>query len=188
MTAGGAQKLFQLLLRVGSEYHRRATYAVIPHQFSVRLPVVNVAFSRTCWMISSLVSRTSAALLGAAGLVLLFGPDVVLRLFVQDFPEAGIWIGQLLGAAFLGIAALNWLNRSAVLGGIYGRPVVFANLVLYFVGSLSLLRAASRLPNSTLLWITGVLFALPAVAYGWLLFRGPAERDIKPSKEGPKAT
>ncbi len=79
-------------------------------------------------MTSTLISVASATILLLAGLPLLFAPDAVL----PRFPVAGIWLGQLLGAAWLGVAALNWLSRSAVLGGIYGRPVVLANLALQF--------------------------------------------------------
>lgn len=71
-------------------------------------------------MISSVVTRASAAVLLMGGLILLFVPDVVLPRLVVDYPQAGVWLGQLLGTAWLGVAALNWLNRSAVLGGIYG--------------------------------------------------------------------
>ena len=64
---------------------------------------------------------------------------------VPAFPPAAAWLGQLLGAAWLGVAALNWLQRTALLGGIYGRPVVFANTVMYVVSALSLLRVLIEL-------------------------------------------
>ena len=92
-------------------------------------------------MISTVVSRVSAALLLAAGVVLLFAADAVLPALSPGLPASAAWLGQLLGAAWLGVAALNWLQRNQLLGGIYGRPVVFANLALYLVGALSLLGA-----------------------------------------------
>src|SRR5919107_5264542 len=103
-------------------------------------------------MISSLVSRVSAALLALAGLALLFASDVLLPAAVPGFPVAAAWVGQLLGAAWLGVAALNWLQRAAVLGGVYGRPVVLANLALYFVSALSLLRAVADGAAPRALW------------------------------------
>ncbi len=74
-------------------------------------------------MKSSLVSRASALVLCIGGLALLFAPDVVLSWLEPEFPAGAAWIGQLLGAAWLGLAALNWLNRSAILGGIVSFPV-----------------------------------------------------------------
>lgn len=126
-------------------------------------------------MISSIVTRTSAAVLLAGGLALLFASDVLLPVLVPGFPAAGAWLGQLLGAAWLGVAALNWLHRGALLGGIYGRPVVLANLVLYFVGALSLLRALVGPGVPRALWGLAVPLALLAVVYGVLLLRGPLD-------------
>jgi hypothetical protein len=74
---------------------------------------------------------------------------------------------------------LNWLHRSVLLGGIYSRPVVFTNVTLYFTGAMVVLRAASRSPGATGIWVLGAAIAIPAFAYGWLLFRGPLEADIQ---------
>ena len=124
-------------------------------------------------MISSRLSRVSAVVLLLAGAALLFAPDVLLPAVVTDFPPAAAWLGQLLGAAWLGVAALNWLQRATVLGGIYGRPVVLANVALYFISALSLLRALLGGAVPAALWLVLVPTALLAAAYGALLLRGP---------------
>lgn len=133
-------------------------------------------------MISSLVTRTSAAALLLGGLSLLFGSDLMLPGLVPGFPPAATWLGQLLGAAWLGLAALNWLHRGAVLGGIYGRPVVLANLVTYLIAGLSLLKPLQGPSSSGLLWFLAVPATVLAIAYGALLFRGPFDlpRDGQP--------
>ncbi len=123
--------------------------------------------------ISSRVSHVSAIVLALGGVALLFAPDVILPALVPGFPPAALWLAQLLAAAWLGVAALDWLQRSAVLGGIYGRPVVLANLVLYFVGDLVVLRALREPVAPRALWIFVVPATLLAVAYGALLLRGP---------------
>lgn len=130
-------------------------------------------------MISGILSRSTAALLALGGAMLLFAPDAVLPRLVPDFPAAGFWLGQLLGTAWLGVAALNWLNRSAILGGIYSRTVVLANVAIWFMGALVVLRAASRATDPAALWLLGAVMALPAFAYGWLLMRGPLEADMQ---------
>ena len=83
------------------------------------------------------------------------------------------WLGQLLAAAWLGVAALNWLQRATVLGGIYGRPVVLANVAVYFVSALSLLRALLGGAAPAALWLALMPAAALAVVYGALLLRGP---------------
>lgn len=112
------------------------------------------------------------------GAMLLFAADAVLPRLVPGFPPAGAWLGQLLGAAWLGMAALDWLHRRTLLGGVYGRPVVLANTALYFITAMVLLRAAAGRGVPVALWTVVVPVVLLAGAYGWLLLRGPAERDL----------
>jgi len=124
-------------------------------------------------MISRRLSVLSAAVLLLGGVALLFASDMLLPSLVPGFPPVAAWLGQLLGAAWLGVAALNWLQRGARLGGIYGRPVVFANGVLYFVSALSLLRRLLGGGIPPVLWVVFVPAAVLAVLYAALLFRGP---------------
>lgn len=124
-------------------------------------------------MISSSITRLSIALLLVGGALLLFAPDVVLGMLAPGVPSSAGWLGQLIAAAWLGVAAMNWLQRTAVLGGIYGRPVVSANLVLYFVSAMSLVRARLDGATPVAAWIVIVPIALMAAAYAALLFRGP---------------
>ncbi|MBS0326227.1 MAG: hypothetical protein JSS46_06725 [Proteobacteria bacterium] len=124
-------------------------------------------------MVASVISRISALVLCVAGIALLFAPDVVLPSVLPAFPPSAAWVGQLLAAAWLGVAVLNWLQRRAALGGIYGRPTVLANLALYFISALSLLRAAASSAAPVPLWLTAVVAGLLAAAYALLLLRGP---------------
>lgn len=133
-------------------------------------------------MISSVVSRVSAALLALAGLALLFAADVILPQLAPGFPPGASWIGQLLAAAWIGLAALNWLNRGVMMGGIYARPVVFANAVLYFISELSLLRAAMRGGAMAPVWGAVLIFGVMAVTYALLLFRGPLESELRAAR------
>jgi hypothetical protein len=125
---------------------------------------------------SSLLCRASAVLLFLGGVALLFAADTVLPAVAGTAPNAPSWPGQLLGSAWLGMSVLNWWNRSALLGGIYGRPFVAANFAFYVASALVLLRGASQ-AASPVLWPAGVVAALLAAGYGVLLFRGPLERD-----------
>jgi hypothetical protein len=126
---------------------------------------------------STLVSRISAAVLLVAGLALLFAPDAVLPRLIPSYPPTALWLGQLLGAAWLGVAALNWWSRTTILGGIYGRPIVLTNLAIYFIGALVMLSAARRVKFPGAVWTAVALAVVLAVAYGWLLLRGPLPKD-----------
>ena len=121
---------------------------------------------------SGVIARASAAVLAAAGISLLFAADVILPRVIQGFSPGASWIGQLLAAAWLGLAALNWLTRSSVLGGIYGRPIVLANTTLYFVSAMVLINAATRDGSPAISTATAAASVM-ALLYGWLLFGGP---------------
>ena len=114
-------------------------------------------------------------MLGVAGVALLFASDELLPVLVAGFPPAGSWLGQLLGAAWLGVAVLNWLQRRTVLGGIYGRPIVLTNLTLYFVSALSLLRSQLAGHGTVIPWLLFALCVTMALTYGILLLRGPLD-------------
>jgi hypothetical protein len=124
-------------------------------------------------VISSMVSRTSAVVLFVGGVGLLFAPAEVLREVAPGLPPTADWLAQLLAAAWLAAAALNWIQRFTLLGGIYGRPIVSANLVLYFISAIVLLKASLGPDGSRGLWFVTVPMVLLALAYGALLVRGP---------------
>lgn len=130
-------------------------------------------------MFSTQVSRASAGLLLVGGLALLFVPDAILPRLVPGFPPGGLWLGQLLAAALLALAVLDWLHRSALLGGIYGRPVVMSNAAFYFIAAMVLLRRMMGREAPAVLWIVAVPVAVLAAVYVWLLRRGPVERDLQ---------
>ncbi|MEP7380165.1 MAG: hypothetical protein ABI910_00685 [Gemmatimonadota bacterium] len=129
-------------------------------------------------MIGGAVARGSAILLAAGGAALLFASDTILPALLPSLPPGGAWLGQMLAAAWLGVAALTWNGRRAMLGGIYGRPVVATNATLFLVSALSLLRALVAGEAPTVLWFGAVPCALFAALYFWLMLRGPFARDL----------
>lgn len=58
------------------------------------------------------------------------------------------------------------------MGGIYGRPVVFTNFVLYGIGALALLKTLQGPGGTHALWFFAAPTMVFAVVYGSLLFRG----------------
>jgi hypothetical protein len=133
---------------------------------------------RERYLISSALSRTSAGFLAAGGVALLFAPDVILPRLLAGFRPTDAWFGQLLAASWLALAVFNWFHLSALLGGIYARPVVMTNATLYFVSGIALLKAGMSRDVPPALWAIFVPVALLATAYAWLLFKGPLARDL----------
>ena len=61
----------------------------------------------------------ASIVLGLAGIGCLFLPAEIIRLYDPAAEDVQGLIVQLLGAGFLGFAALDWVSRQALLGGIY---------------------------------------------------------------------
>ena len=125
--------------------------------------------------ISSVASHTSALILGAGGVALLSTPRTVVAAIGAADSTGTDLMAQLLGAAWLGLAALNWLQRRTIIGGIYLRPLVFANTMHYLVAALVLLKAPDR-RGSLLVLVATITIGLLAIVYAALLMRGPFDR------------
>ena len=85
---------------------------------------------------------------------------------------------QLLGAGLFGFAMLNWMNRYAPVGGIYGRPLVVANLAHTMTAALTLVQIVTRGAQSVVALAALAFFGTFAVAFGVVLFAGPGTRAI----------
>lgn len=131
--------------------------------------------------VSSALSRVSALYLGLLGFAFLFASDELLPRLIPGFPAGSAWLGQLLAAAWLGAAAVNWNGRANLLGGIYGRPQVTLNLMIFMVGGLSMLRASA---SPHVLWGLTVPMSVLGLAYAAVFLRGPFDR-LAPPPTGP---
>lgn len=118
----------------------------------------------------------SAAFLIALGLALNFAPGEAAA--AAGIEGASALPLQLLAGALIGVGLLNWYSRQAVFGGIYGRPLGLANIVLFVIGSFALGRAALA-GSSTALWVVFACYAAFATGFVWIVFVGP-----RPSQTG----
>jgi len=114
------------------------------------------------------VIRGSALLLGGLGLALLLAPAGVADLFGW---RGGSALSGLAAAGLLSVAALDWMGRGAIYGGIYGRPIVVANLMMSLTGGLGLLDAQLRSPGAYPWgWLPVGALAAHGLAFGLILF------------------
>ena len=126
---------------------------------------------------SSFITTVSAVVLALGGIALLFASDELLPRLMPGTPASGTVLGQLISAGWLAMAWLNWNQRRMIVGGIYGRPTVLANFMLYLVSASSLGHPAMASGASPLLLLLTVLFAALTLVYGALLLRGPFGAD-----------
>lgn len=132
-------------------------------------------------MNSKLVMTGTAIVLGLGGIACLFIPTEIFKLYNPATEDTQGLLVQLLGASFLGFAALDWVSRKSLLGGIYGRPVVGTNYTHFLIGSLLMLRAAISQPGNVVLWFSLAAYALFAIAFAVIFFGPPPRKDTAPS-------
>ncbi len=116
----------------------------------------------------------SAASLAAGGLVLLFAPELLGSL-VASTSNLGSLVSQVLGAAWLGLAALDWFSRGSMIGGVYGRPIVLANFGHFFITAASILKSGMRFGLPAEVWAIGGVAAVFALLFGLRLYSSPPE-------------
>ena len=117
----------------------------------------------------------SAIILAVLGLLLTFLPQEILAYVGSDAATLLPLILQLLGAAYLGFAILNWMAKGNLIGGIYSRPVAIGNLAHFLISGLALLKAAANTPDSAALWVIGGIFITLALLFGYVTFTHPAK-------------
>jgi len=114
-----------------------------------------------------------AFVLAGVGILFEFLPHEVLRLF--EIPASGVTpiFIQLLGAAYLGFAMMNWMAKTVLIGGIYARPLAMANFVHFLIGALGLVKFVLGSQVSGLIRLLTVLYLLFAILFGLILFTHP---------------
>lgn len=116
----------------------------------------------------------SAAFMAVLGIGITFLPHEVLDHVGVVANQAIVLLMQMLGALYLGFAALNWMSRGNHIGGIYSRPLAIANLFAFLVAAVALLKAAVS-PNATIQVIAfAIIYAVFAIWFGLVAFTHPA--------------
>ena len=116
----------------------------------------------------------SALLYFAGALPLLFAPEELLTFVGAPSSTLDTALLQVVGSALFGFAMLNWLSRYSRLGGVFGRPVLVANLAHTASATLLLGHVARRAPFSASLTAALALYGAVTVAFGFRLFARPA--------------
>ena len=124
-------------------------------------------------MNTKILMSASAIILAVIGVLLSFLPHEILE-YAHVSSVSGLpLILQLLGAAYLGFAMLNWMARGNLIGGIYSRPIAIGNLMHFLVGGMALLKTASANSDSIELWMAAAVYTIFAILYARVTFTHP---------------
>lgn len=122
----------------------------------------------------NLLLTGSAVLYLLSAIALLFAAEELLHLAIGTASQLDVALLQLTGAGLFGFSMLNWLSRFSLVGGIYSRPLVVANLAHTATAALMLGHLVLRQPVSPWLAAATLLaYAALGVAFGAKLFLRP---------------
>ena len=69
---------------------------------------------------------------------------------------------------------LNWMSKGSIIGGIYNRPIVIANLTHFTIAGLALIKGIlSYFSLSYIIWIIAIIYSIFAILFGILVFNHP---------------
>ncbi len=125
-------------------------------------------------MNTRLLMISSAVILGATGILLIFMPEEVAHFF--KFAETATILFQILGALYFGFAMLNWTAKANLIGGIYSRPVCIANFTHFSVGGLALIKMVLHHNYEPVTLSGTILYLIFAVFFGYVFFTTPNSR------------
>lgn len=135
-------------------------------------------------MRTKLLLTSSALFLGILGLAATFLPQEILAALGSSAVRGEVLAVQALGAAYLGLAILNWMNRGNLLGGIYNRPAAMGNFLHFAMVALALLNALAAGERHGLAIAGAVLYSLFAAGFGHALFTNPLKSDPPQESSG----
>lgn len=134
-----------------------------------------------------LLMSSSALFLGALGLLASFVPDWLLARLGTPVAPAPLLLAQVLGALWLGFAALNWMAQWNVIGGIYSRPVAIGNLMHFVAAGVVLIKVVVERSGLQGLWPLALVYAMFAVGFGLVVFRHPIRTTPAAAEPAPPA-
>jgi len=124
-------------------------------------------------MNTKLLMIASALVMGICGILLQFVPHEILNYF--EVSSAGITpvFVQIAGALYLGFAAMNWMAKTVLIGGIYARPLAIGNFSHFIIGALALLKYGFNTPNLWAVWAMAIIYSIFAILFGIVFFTHP---------------
>lgn len=90
-------------------------------------------------MNTKLLQSVSSVFLGVIAFFCILISDLSLKLFEVPVKDYSILMIQILGGLFLGFSVANWVSRTILIGGIYGRAIYMGNLTHFLIGGIALL-------------------------------------------------
>jgi len=107
------------------------------------------------------------------GVVASFLPQEIATHFGARPDAQIVLVIQITGALYLGFAALNWMAKAVLIGGIYSRPVALGNFLHFGVVAMVLVKSLLNGYRANDVIVETALYSFFAVGFGLALFTHP---------------
>ena len=125
-------------------------------------------------MNTKLIMTASAVFLALAGVSLTFFPNEIANQIGLGSEKPAQLVIQILGALYFGFAMLNWMAKGSIIGGIYNKPLVIANLSHFLIGGLALIKGLMKIDKPSYLFVLLIgVYIIFATLFGILFVRHP---------------
>ena len=125
-------------------------------------------------MNTRILMGASAAFYGIIGISLTFLPEEISWYWNREADIISIIILQLLGAAYIGFAMLNWMTKDNLVGGIYSKPLVVGNLVLFLVSTFALIKIIGITEiHFEIILALSIIYAVFTICFGFIMMTNP---------------
>lgn len=122
---------------------------------------------------TKILMSVTAVTLGCFGfLSSFFSQELLTHTKIGPVQSADMFI-QIMAALYMGFAIMNWMQRSATIGGIYARPLAMGNFFHFVIGTFALGKVLMAKPHLPGMWILTTVYFLFAVSFGIVLFTHP---------------
>ncbi len=125
---------------------------------------------RTSIVNTRLLMASSALFLGLLGIAASFVPQEILTYYDAPSDGLAVVLVQITGALYLGFAALNWMARGNIIGGIYSRPVALGNFFHFLLVAILLLKQVIGGRTGIEFVVGAVAYVVFAVSFGYILY------------------
>jgi hypothetical protein len=121
-------------------------------------------------MNTKILMASSALVMAALGVAATFLPQEIIASLGGGTGRTLPLLVQILGAAYLGFAMLNWMAKESLIGGIYSRPVSMANFLHFAIAGIALVKAVAAGERAVIVLACTVIYVIFALAFGAVVF------------------
>lgn len=121
---------------------------------------------------TTILMTASAIVMAIIGAGTTFLPQEILGYLGITVNGITVLLVKIIGGLYVGLAALNWMARKNLIGGIYSRPVAVGNFTHFFIVTVVLFKHVMDTSHTAVISTMAITNAVFAISFTYILFGG----------------